>query len=320
MVLDRDGRGHDGVAVERRVPAGRHRDLAELATGGPVELHVPACHRRVELRRSDRPHRHLELADDAELRHLADAGADPAAVSSALYERRAPDALRFLGESLSRVRVADDGRIAWLALPAGLVPERFIEAEELVNYPRSVASVRVACLLRELNGTVKVSLRGKGDVDVQKIAAQFGGGGHVNAAGCTVPGPLPEATRLLLSAVRRAVDFMPPNASEHGYQIDHIIEFCHWFMGALFVGWSLYFVYVLIRFRKRRHPVAHGFAEDRGRLRVRPRRFDAGGPIQQRVFRVGVQMHETRSHRRCLPERVFHRWGKLHPCHSRVAR
>lgn len=49
---------------------------------------------------------------------------------------------------------------------------------------------------------------------------------------------------------------MPPNASEHGYQIDHIIEFSHWFMGALFLGWSAYFVFVLIRFRRRRHPKA----------------------------------------------------------------
>src|ERR1700681_2626467 len=48
----------------------------------------------------------------------------------------------------------------------------------------------------------------------------------------------------------------PPNASEHGYQIDHIIEFSHWFMGALFVGWSIFFIYVLLRFRKSRHPVA----------------------------------------------------------------
>ena len=48
----------------------------------------------------------------------------------------------------------------------------------------------------------------------------------------------------------------PPNASAHGYQIDHIIEFCHWFMGALFVGWSAFFVFVLIRFRKSRRPVA----------------------------------------------------------------
>jgi len=49
----------------------------------------------------------------------------------------------------------------------------------------------------------------------------------------------------------------PPNASSHGYQIDHIIEFCHWFMGALFVGWSTFFIFVLIRFRKRRQPSAN---------------------------------------------------------------
>jgi cytochrome c oxidase subunit 2 len=49
---------------------------------------------------------------------------------------------------------------------------------------------------------------------------------------------------------------MPPNASEHGYQIDHIIEFSHWFMGALFFGWSAFFIFVLIRFRKGRHPAA----------------------------------------------------------------
>src|ERR1044071_8870828 len=48
----------------------------------------------------------------------------------------------------------------------------------------------------------------------------------------------------------------PPNASEHGFQIDHILEFSHWFMGALFVGWSSFFIYVLIRFRKSRQPKA----------------------------------------------------------------
>jgi len=49
---------------------------------------------------------------------------------------------------------------------------------------------------------------------------------------------------------------MPPNASEHGYQIDAIIEFSHWFMGVLFVGWSVFFIYVLLRFRRSKHPVA----------------------------------------------------------------
>jgi phosphoesterase RecJ-like protein len=137
---------------------------------------------------------------------LTEAGADPAGVSSALYERRAPDALRWLGESLSRVRVSDDGRIAWLALPAGLVPERFIEAEELVNYPRSIRSVKVGCLLRELGGgRVKVSLRAKGEVDVNRVAARFGGGGHANAAGCTIQGTLDGVTQQVLEAVRAAI-------------------------------------------------------------------------------------------------------------------
>src|ERR1051325_83784 len=52
----------------------------------------------------------------------------------------------------------------------------------------------------------------------------------------------------------------PANAAEHGYQIDHILEFCHWLMGALFIGWSRFFVFVLILFRNGRPPRAgyHG--------------------------------------------------------------
>lgn len=137
---------------------------------------------------------------------LSAAGAAPAVVSNALYERRPVDALHHLGRALSLVRVSDDGRVAWLALPEGTVPESFIEAEELVNYPRSIASVRVACFLREVDGKVKVSLRGKGDVDVQVVAARFGGGGHRNSAGCTILASLDEATRQVLAAARTAAD------------------------------------------------------------------------------------------------------------------
>jgi bifunctional oligoribonuclease and PAP phosphatase NrnA len=136
---------------------------------------------------------------------LVTAGADPAAVSSALYERRATGALGMLAATLARVQVSEDGRVAWLALPADAVPETFVEAEELVNYPRSIASVRVACLLRARGDQVKVSLRGKGDVDVQRIAARFGGGGHPNAAGFTVAGSLDKVAGEVLGAVREAL-------------------------------------------------------------------------------------------------------------------
>lgn len=136
---------------------------------------------------------------------LVAAGAPPALVSGGLYERREADSLRWLGESLRRVEVSPDGRIAWLALPSGVVPESFVESEELVNYPRSIDSVRVACLLRQLGDRVKVSLRAKGDVDVSRIAARFGGGGHPNAAGCTVSGELSAVTRDVLAAVQSGV-------------------------------------------------------------------------------------------------------------------
>src|SRR5207247_252977 len=92
---------------------------------------------------------------------LVAGGARPELVSQSLYERRAPDALHWLGEALSRVEVSEDGQLGWLALPSGAVPERVVESEELVNYPRSIATVRVACLLRERDGQVKVSLRGE---------------------------------------------------------------------------------------------------------------------------------------------------------------
>jgi cytochrome c oxidase subunit 2 len=53
---------------------------------------------------------------------------------------------------------------------------------------------------------------------------------------------------------------MLPNHSEHGKEIDHMLNFCHWFMLALFVGWGIFFLVCIIRFRKGRNPKAdyHG--------------------------------------------------------------
>jgi cytochrome c oxidase subunit II len=53
---------------------------------------------------------------------------------------------------------------------------------------------------------------------------------------------------------------MVPNASEHGYAIDHMLQYCHWFMAVLFVGWTIYFLYTIFRFHRSRNPKAdyHG--------------------------------------------------------------
>jgi bifunctional oligoribonuclease and PAP phosphatase NrnA len=138
---------------------------------------------------------------------LTAAGAEPALVTDRLYQRRPKDALLTLGRLLSHVEVSDGGRIATLLVPEGAASEEFMAAEDLVTYPRSIAGVKVAVLLRgEPGGLVKASLRGKGEVPVNRIAHRFGGGGHENAAGCTLPGPLHQAKVTLLAAVRQALD------------------------------------------------------------------------------------------------------------------
>lgn len=142
---------------------------------------------------------------------LAAAGADPALVSDRLYQQRAGDSLLQLGEVLRRVEISDDGRVAWLCVPRGLVSREFLEAEDLVGYPRSVRGVKVAVLFsEEAPGKVKASLRGKGDVPVNAIAHRFGGGGHDNAAGCTLTGTLAEASTALLQVVRESLDAARP--------------------------------------------------------------------------------------------------------------
>jgi phosphoesterase RecJ-like protein len=47
----------------------------------------------------------------------------------------------------------------------------------------------------------KASMRGKGSVDLAAVARSFGGGGHKNAAGCTIEGPLKQSLRTLIEAI-----------------------------------------------------------------------------------------------------------------------
>ncbi|OGL15253.1 MAG: hypothetical protein A3G97_02555 [Candidatus Rokubacteria bacterium RIFCSPLOWO2_12_FULL_69_21] len=170
----------------------------EIATNLYTSIHTDTG----SFRYSNTTPRALRIAAD-----LVAHGARPELVAGALYECRRPEDLRRLGEVLARVEVSPDGRVAWLALPAGSVPEAFVTAEDLVNYPRSIASVKVAALFREIGpGSVKVSLRAKGEVNVGRIAAAFGGGGHTNAAGCTIAGSLAEARDAILKSVAAAIE------------------------------------------------------------------------------------------------------------------
>jgi len=80
------------------------------------------------------------------------------------------------------------------------------DCEGIVNYALSIAEVEVAVFLRELEEPrVRVSLRSKGRVNVAAIAERLGGGGHENAAGCTLDGPLMRAKEQILEELKGAL-------------------------------------------------------------------------------------------------------------------
>ncbi len=179
-----------------------HRVTAEVALNLFTAIHTDTG----SFRYSNTTPRTFRIAAE-----LTASGADPALVSDQLYQRRSPEALATLGEILGRVKVSQDGQVAWLTVPRGFASEAFLAAEDLVAYPRSIEGVKVALLLsEEAGGLVKASLRGKGQVAVNRIAHRFGGGGHENAAGCTLRGTLEEATAALLGAVSLALDGKSP--------------------------------------------------------------------------------------------------------------
>jgi phosphoesterase RecJ-like protein len=81
------------------------------------------------------------------------------------------------------------------------------DTEGIIDHLRAIGGPRVALLLVEPNhDAVRVSLRSDGSVDVSEIALGFGGGGHMMAAGCTVPGTAEGVRGQLLEAVRKALD------------------------------------------------------------------------------------------------------------------
>ena len=77
--------------------------------------------------------------------------------------------------------------------------------EGLVDIGKSIEGVEVSIFLRQ-DDYCRISLRSKNYVDVNEIASSFGGGGHINAAGCKLNMSVDEAKEAILKLVRKYID------------------------------------------------------------------------------------------------------------------
>ncbi len=114
---------------------------------------------------------------------------------ASIYQRAGRDQPRAVARLLSRLEYFADGRLAVVDLPLpGPGEPELADGDEVLDMLRAVESVEVVLFLRELRaGGVKLSARSKTDYDVNRLARQLGGGGHVKASGASLPGPLSAA-------------------------------------------------------------------------------------------------------------------------------
>jgi phosphoesterase RecJ-like protein len=136
-------------------------------------------------------------------------GVQPWEVARAVYESQPRSRLELLARVLQTLEVSPSGQYGSIRVSLQMFQETGTTKDMLdgfINYPRSIDGVEVAIQYREEGPRLtKVSFRSRGRVNVAAISEQFGGGGHFNAAGCTLEADLDEARALVQRVVERAL-------------------------------------------------------------------------------------------------------------------
>ncbi|HZR22559.1 MAG TPA: bifunctional oligoribonuclease/PAP phosphatase NrnA [Vicinamibacterales bacterium] len=142
-----------------------------------------------------------------------EAGVDPVLVARNVYDSNNMGRLKLFGAVLSAMQIDQSGRIAIVYLDhemARAAGGTYEDTEGLINLPLTVKEIQAVVFFKQHEGEeYRVSMRSKGDIDIGAIAKEFGGGGHKNAAGCTVTGGIDQLQKVFVEKMERAIDGRP---------------------------------------------------------------------------------------------------------------
>jgi phosphoesterase RecJ-like protein len=143
-------------------------------------------------------------------RRCVEAGADPQWIARTHYDSSTLGRVKIFGAVLNSMQLDPSGHVALLTITQALAEANgasYDDTEGLINVPLTVKDIKAVAFFKEMaDRTWRVSMRSKGNVDVRAIASQFGGGGHVNAAGCSVTGELPGLQQTFMRLLGEAVE------------------------------------------------------------------------------------------------------------------
>ena len=151
-----------------------------------------------------------ELVD--EINNADDGGMDTAEVCRSLFGQRTLKELTAQMLAIQNLRFYEDGKLGAVIFTQQMLADAGLTEEEIgnvVDTPRGVEGVLVGISLRQLAAdpmSYKVSSRANAEIDCAAVCANFGGGGHVRAAGCTITAETPEeALAMMAEAFGEAV-------------------------------------------------------------------------------------------------------------------
>lgn len=142
-------------------------------------------------------------------RQAVEAGVSPPAMARRVFDSNSFGKLKLIGALLNGMELEDEGRLASLYLNDDMLRASGCthnDTEGVINLPLTAREIQAVVFFKAAPGDViRVSMRSKYDVDVRQVAAAYGGGGHKNAAGFTVQGPLSELRPGLLDKLTTAI-------------------------------------------------------------------------------------------------------------------
>jgi phosphoesterase RecJ-like protein len=143
-------------------------------------------------------------------RECVAAGVDPVLVARNVYDSNNMGRLKLFGAVLSAMQIDQTGRIAIVYLDhemARAAGGTYEDTEGLINLPLTVKEIQSVVFFKQTEkDEYRVSMRSKGDIDIGAVAKEFGGGGHKNAAGCTVAGAIDALQKTFVEKILRAID------------------------------------------------------------------------------------------------------------------
>jgi bifunctional oligoribonuclease and PAP phosphatase NrnA len=137
------------------------------------------------------------------------AGVNPSYMFNKIYQNSPKEKVLLLGEALKTLEFFNHDTVSCISITKAQVDsiaEEDIDTEGIVNLGRDIVGVEVAVFLKQKEPNLfKVSLRSKSYIDVSIIAKDFGGGGHIRAAGCMITGSLASAKQQILLAIQKQI-------------------------------------------------------------------------------------------------------------------